>query len=249
MRNQWWPMNNTSGVTTPSAKTLMCRVEEVQYLSRDILRLFLIPAGDKHFRHRAGQYVDVVLHDGVRRSFSIANAPHVGNHIELHIRHVDGGEFSDYIFNRVGAGDSLEVVGPYGNFLLREGSLRPVIMLAGGTGFAPIKGLVEEILSSGAARPIHLYWGARSREDLYLHDLAQSWCSHPGFHYVPVLSAAGDSLWTGRRGLVHQAVIQDYPDLSPFEVYANGPRAMIQSAREVFLRHRLSDKHFYLDAV
>jgi len=241
---------DTTDVTHSSAKTLMCRVEEVQYLSRDILRLYLVPEKGLHFRHRAGQYVDVMLHDGVRRSFSIANAPHQGNHIELHIRHVDGGEFSDYIFNQAKTGDALEVAGPYGNFFLREDSLRPVIMLAGGTGFAPIKGLVEEILSTGVARPIHLYWGARTRDDLYLHDLAQSWCSHPDFHYVPVLSAAtADSPWAGRQGLVHQTVIQDYPDLTSFEVYANGPRAMIQSAREVFLRHGLPDKYFYFDAV
>lgn len=242
-------MNNASDVTTAAAKTLMCRVEEVQNLTRDILRLYLIPEAGRQFRHRAGQYVDIVLHDGVRRSFSIANAPHMGNHIELHIRHVDGGEFSDYIFNQVAAGDSLEVVGPYGGFFLREDSRRPVIMLAGGTGFAPIKGLVEEILSAGVERPIHLYWGARTRGDLYLHELARSWSDYPDFHYVPVLSADDDDGWEGRRGLVHQTVVEDHPDLHAFEVYANGPRAMIQSAREVFLRHGLPDRYYYFDAV
>jgi CDP-4-dehydro-6-deoxyglucose reductase len=240
---------NTPDATRPAAQSLACRVEKVEYLSRDVLRLYLVPQGGKHLRHRAGQYVDVVLHDGVRRSFSIANAPHKGNHIELHIRHVDGGEFSDYIFRRVKTGDALEVMGPYGSFFLRGKSRRPVILMAGGTGFAPIKGLVEEILSLGAKRTVHLYWGVRTREDLYLHALAQQWCAEPDFHYVPVLSdAADDTAWTGRRGLVHQAVVEDFPDLSDYEVYANGPRAMIQSAREVCLRHDLPEELFYFDA-
>ncbi len=230
-------------------KTLTCHVEAVESLGRDVVRLFLAPPRDTPLQHQAGQYIDIVLDDGVRRSFSIANAPHRGNFIELHIRYVSGGEFSDFLFNRLKVGDALEVRGPYGQFFLREHSRRPVILLAGGTGFAPIKGIIEHLLSAGTRRPVYLYWGARTSRDLYLHQLAQSWGEEADFHYVPVCSEpTDDAHWPGRHGLVHQAVLEDFPDLSGFDVYANGPRIMITSAREAFLAHGLPEEHFFYDA-
>lgn len=230
-------------------KTLTCRVDGVEVLTRDVIRVFLVPVHNENFRHRAGQYVDIVLDDGVRRSFSIANAPHPGNDIELHIRHVSGGEFSDFVFNRMKIGDTLRVRGPYGDFFLREESRRPAILMAGGTGFAPIKGIIEHALRTGADRSMHLYWGARTNQDLYLHHLAQSWNRQPNFSYVPVLSEADqEPHWGGRNGFVHLAVLEDFPSLRDFEVYANGPRAMVTSARRAFVTHGLPERYFYYDA-
>lgn len=232
---------------TPS-KTLTCCVEAVETLGRDVIRLILLPAHDQHLQHQAGQYLDIVLDGGVRRSFSIANAPDRGNFIELHIRYVSGGEFSDFLFNRLKVGDSLQVKGPYGGFFLREHSQRPVILLAGGTGFAPIKAIVEHLLSIGSRRPIHLYWGARTDRDLYMDRLARSWERQANFHYVPVCSdPPGENRWRGRCGFVHQAVLEDFADLRDFEVYANGPRVMITAAREAFLARGLPAEHFVHD--
>lgn len=232
----------------PPVKTLNYRVRTAEHLNPDVLRLFLSPADDRRLQHRAGQYVDVLLPGGIRRSFSIANAPGGGD-IELHIRRVRGGEFSDFIFNHLQRGDTLQVRGPYGDFFLREHSRRPVILLAGGTGFAPIKGIIEHAFNAGFDRDIHLYWGARTRHDLYLHQLARSWSARPRFAYIPVLSDTGpDSGWRGRSGPVHQTVIEDFPDMGGYEVYANGPRPLITSAREVFVRHGLPQEYFYYDA-
>lgn len=230
-------------------KTLSCHVQALETLGRDVVRLVLVPDRDRHLEHRAGQYIDIVLNDGVRRSFSIANAPDRGNLIELHIRYVSGGEFSDFLLNSLEVGDSLEVRGPYGEFFLREHSHRPVILLAGGTGFAPIKGIIEHLFSIDSRRPIHLYWGARTSQDLYMHELARAWERRENFHYVPVCSEPQQDIpWEGRHGFVHQAVLEDFADLGGYDVYANGPRLMISAAREAFLAQGLPPQHFYYDA-
>lgn len=236
-------------VTDTPHDTLPFRVEAAEFLGPDVIRLILAPADARPLRYRAGQYVDIAAPGGVRRSLSIANAPGQREVLELHIRRVGGGAFSDFVFNRLQPGTVLPVSGPYGGFFLREGSQRPVILLAGGTGFAPIKGLVEQALAGDIDRPVHLYWGARTRHDLYLHDLARSWSDRPNFHYVPVLSDdAHEPRWPGRHGLVHQAVIEDFPALGDYEVYANGPPAMIAAARRALVHHGLPERYFYSDA-
>ena len=137
----------------------------------------------------AGQYIDFVLKDGRHRAFSMANPPHDDAFIELHIRHVEGGEFTDYVFNQLEEKTVLRVEGPHGSFHLREDSDRPIILMAGGTGFAPIKGIIEHAVAEGIKRPMHLYWGVRAKEDLYLNELAEQWVATvPGFRYTPVLS-------------------------------------------------------------
>lgn len=232
----------------PADDTLPFRVETTEVLGPDVMRLFLSPARERRLRYRAGQYVQVAAPGGVRRSLSIANAPGPHEVLELHVRRVHGGAFSDFVFNRLQPGALLSVSGPYGGFFLREGSQRPVILLAGGTGFAPIKGIVEQALATDIDRPMHLYWGARTRHDLYLHELARSWSDAPDFHYIPVLSDdAHDPPWPGRHGLVHEAVLGDFPALDGYEVYANGPPGMIATARRALLAKGLPEKFFYSD--
>ena len=198
-----------------------------------------MPASEQ-FRYYAGQYVEVILKDGRRRSYSMAGAPHTGSPLELHIRHMPGGLFTDHVF---GAGatqmkerEILRLEGPFGSFFLREDSDKPVVLLASGTGFAPVKAIVEHMIHKNIQRPVSLYWGGRRPQDLYMDALAQSWTEAlPGFRYVPVVSnALQEDGWTGRTGFVHEAVMQDIADMSGHQVYACGTPLMVDAARREF---------------
>ena len=191
------------------------------------------------FRYRAGQYVEFILRDGARRSYSMANAPeNLGGPpvIELHLRHMAGGKFTDHVFGAMKERDILRVEGPFGSFFLREDSDKPIVLLASGTGFAPIKAIIEHLQAAGIERPAVLYWGCRTRADLYQHDWAvQAAAAMPTLRYLPVLSEAKPAdHWQGRVGFVHMAVMADLPDLSGHEVYACGTPAMVESARRDF---------------
>lgn len=228
-----------------------CRVSRLERLAEDVMLVELQLPASEPFSFRAGQYIDIVLADGQRRSFSIANAPHRTDSLELHIRRVPGGLFTGHVFEHMQVRDILRVEGPLGTFRLREDSARPIIMLGGGTGFAPLKGLIEHAIHLGLERPLALYWGARTPAGLYLNELAQSWQSAlPGFRYIPVVSGAcPDNGWTGRRGLAHEAVLADFADLSQHEVYACGAPAMIGAARDSFTLERgLPGDAFHADA-
>ena len=228
-------------------KKLPCRVQKLERLAEDVMRIELKLPASENFAFRAGQYIDILLADGQRRSFSIANAPHDSGHLELHVRRIDGGRFTGHIFETMMQKEILRFEGPLGSFFLREDSTRPIVMVAGGTGFAPIKGIVEHAIRLGLQRPIALYWGARRRDGLYLDVLARSWeAALPGLRYVPVLS---DEPWEGRVGLVHEAVLEDFADLSAHEVYACGAPAMIDAARARFCTDRgLPEDAFFADA-
>ena len=232
-------------------KRLPCRVHRLTRLADDVMRVELKLPGSEIFDFRAGQYIDILLADGQRRSFSIANAPHEHGYLELHVRRIDGGRFTGHVFETMKEKDILRLEGPLGDFWLREDSARPIVLLAGGTGFAPIKSIVDHAIHIGIRRPISLYWGARTRSGLYLDALARSWqTALPGLRYVPVLSdaPAGDG-WDGRRGLVHQAVLDDFADLGGYEVYACGAPAMIEAARSSFCTTRnLDEDAFFADA-
>ena len=231
-------------------KTLPCRVAKLERLNHDVMRMSLKLPATERLQYLAGQYIDVLLKDGRRRSFSIANAPHDDQFLELHVRHVPGGRFTDEVFGSLKEKAILRFEGPLGSFFLREDSNRPIILMAGGTGFAPLKGIVEHAIAEGMTRPMHLYWGARAREDLYLHDLALGWVQqHTNIQYTPVLSEPmpGDG-WEGRTGYVHEAILADHADLSEYEIYASGPPAMIAAGREQFPSHGLSLDNFYCDS-
>jgi CDP-4-dehydro-6-deoxyglucose reductase len=214
-------------------KKLPARVESLHRAAPDVMIMTLKLPTSERLQFLAGQYIDILLKDGRRRSFSLANPPHSDAFIELHIRHVPGGQFTDHVFGPMKVRDILRFEGPLGTFFLREDSNKPIIFLAGGTGFAPIKSIIEHSLHQGLTRPMTLYWGARDEAGLYLRALAEQWAREvPGFRFVPVLSEAQ---WGGRQGLVHEAVMADHPDLSGFEVYACGAPAMIEAARRDFV--------------
>ena len=230
-------------------RTLPCRVQVLEKLAPDVMRLKLRLPASERLQFLAGQYVDILLKDGTRRSLSMANAPHDDALLEFHLRNY-GGPFSTHVFTTMKEKDILRFEGPLGSFFLREDSKKPVILLAGGTGFAPIKAIVENAIHHRVDRPIMLYRGARQAEDLYLDELPRAWEKDHGIRYVPVLSeVAADDPWSGRRGLVHAAVLDDFPDLTGYEVYACGAPAMIDSARRSFCAERqLPEEAFYSDA-
>lgn len=195
-----------------------------------------LPANER-LQYRAGQYIEFLLRDGKRRSYSMANAPHLDEHITLHIRHMPGGVFTDQVFSTLKERDILRFEGPQGSFFLREDSDKPIVLLASGTGFAPIKALVEHLIHTQSTRPVSLYWGGRRPADLYMNDLCQEWAAQlSGFTYVPVVSnATPEDQWSGRTGFVHQAVMADFPDLSGHEVYACGAPIVVESAQRDFV--------------
>ena len=232
------------------------RVTSLTRAAPDVMVLRLQLPANHSFGWRAGQFVEFILKDGSRRSYSMANAPHTAkdaavNGIELHLRHMPGGLFTDHVFGVMKEKEILRMEGPMGTFFVREDSARPIVLLASGTGFAPIKAIVEHLRYKGNTRPVALYWGCRGRADLYMHDWAQAQADAlPWLSYVPVLSDAlpGDD-WRGRQGFVHLAVLQDLPDLSGHEVYACGAPVMVDSARRDFTtRAGLPDEFFYADA-
>ncbi|WP_374592553.1 CDP-6-deoxy-delta-3,4-glucoseen reductase [Aquabacterium sp.] len=213
------------------------RVSALTKVAPDVVVLKLQLPANNTFGYRAGQYVEFILRDNSRRSYSMASAPQaVNSEIELHIRHMPGGKFTDHVFGALKEKDILRVEGPFGTFFLREDSDKPIVLLASGTGFAPIKAIIEQLRAKGINRPAVLYWGARVKADLYLHDWAeQAAAEMPNLRYVPVLSDATPAdNWSGRAGFVHQAVMADLPDLSGHEVYACGAPIMVDSARRDF---------------
>ena len=238
-----------SAVRDIPIKTLPCRVQKMERLAPDVMALHLRLPASERLQFLAGQYIDILMKDGKRRSLSMANAPHDDAYLELHLRNY-GGPFSDYVFNRMKEKDILRFEGPLGTFFLREDSDKPIILLASGTGFAPIKAIIEHALFKGISRSITLYWGGRVRGDLYLNALAERWQRDHGIRYIPVLSEAlPEDRWTGRTGFVHRAVMEDLPDLSAHQVYACGSPLMVEAAHKDFTTEcRVPDEEFYSDS-
>lgn len=240
-------VKGTEGI---EVKKLPCRVQKLEKLAPDVMLLQLKLPASQPLKFLAGQYIEFIRPDNSRRAFSIASAPEVTETIELHIRLVPDGEFTGHVFEGMKEKDILRLEGPLGTFFLREDSDKPIILLAGGTGFAPIKSLVEHALHKGIRRPMHLYWGARDKAGLYLDGLAAQWAAeHAHIRYTPVLSdAPASDGWQGRTGLVHRAVLADHADLSGFEVYACGAPVMIEAAQQDFRAQGLADEAFFADS-
>jgi len=240
-----------AGLKDLTIRTLPARVEKVEKPAEDVAVLRLRLPASERLQFLAGQYVDILMAGGKRRSYSMANAPHDDAFLELHVRRTPGGAFSKFVFEDMKERAILRLEGPLGSFYLREDNDKPMILLAGGTGFAPVKAVIEHAFHQGIDRPMVLYWGARARADLYLHELPMRWqAAHPNFTYIPVLSEpAADDAWQGRTGLVHQAVLDDFPSLAGWQVYACGAPAMTDIAKKTFVEERaLPADEFYCDA-
>ncbi len=233
---------------------LPSRVISIERVAPDVAVIKLQLPANQNLQYRAGQYVEFILRDGARRSYSMANAPHLLGTppaIELHLRHMPGGKFTDHVFSAMKEKDILRMEGPFGSFFLREDSSTPSVLLASGTGFAPIKAVIERMRHKGLTRPTTLYWGGRRPQDLYMH----RWCETaaaetPHLRYVPVVSdATSDDAWAGRAGFVHRAVMDDLPDLSGHQVYACGAPIVIDSAQRDFITQcGLPADEFYADS-
>jgi len=228
-------------------RRLPCRVQRLEHLCPDVMAVFLKLPGFEPFEFLAGQYVDILMADGRRRSFSMANPPHENELLELHIRRVPGGEFTGHVFEKMQERALLRLEGPLGHFYWREDSSRPVIMVAGGTGYAPIKSMLQHVYREPAHRAVHFYWGVRTREDLY--DPRVENAHWDGFEFTPVLSEPRpEDHWSGRRGLVHETVLQDHPELSPYDVYIAGPPVMVEAARRDFHAAGLPPDRLFFDS-
>ena len=236
-------------------RKLPSRVTSISRPAADVAVLQLQLPATETFKFYAGQYVELILKDGKRRSYSMANPPHAAAALELHIRHLPGGLFTDHVFG-VGATqmkerEILRIEGPLGSFFLREDSDLSIVMVASGTGFAPIKAIIEHMVHQDIKRPVTLYWGGRRPCDLYMHALAENWAATiPNFSYIPVVSdALPEDAWTGRTGFVHKAVMQDFPDLAGHQVYACGAPIVVDSARREFVAQcHLPDDAFFADS-
>ena len=232
------------------------RVMSIQRPAADVAVLKLQLPANQSFQYHAGQYVEFILRDGARRSYSMANAPHTliesgAPMVDLHVRHMPGGKFTDHVFSAMKEKEILRIEGPYGSFHLRDDSPKPMVLLASGTGFAPIKAIIEHMQFMGITRDAVLYWGGRRPHDLYLHDWVLARCAEmPHLTYVPVVSdALAEDAWSGRTGFVHQAVLQDLPDLSGHQVYACGAPIVVDSARKDYVEKAgLPSEEFYADA-
>lgn len=239
--------------TVPSAadirpRTFTLRLVDKTLLGTEVARLLFAPTGGEAMRRLPGQYLDVLLDDGRRRAFSIANAPCADGTIELHVRRVAGGGFTGRVFDELQRGDLLRVEGPLGTFVPREDSERPMLMMAGGTGFAPIKALIEHFIELGTRRPITLYWGVRDAADLYLREVPERWAREvAGFRFVPVVSDP-ERAGALRAGLVHEALLEDHPALDDVDLYMSGPPSMIDAGRHAFVDAGLPEERLYFDS-
>ncbi|WP_020560156.1 CDP-6-deoxy-delta-3,4-glucoseen reductase [Thiofilum flexile] len=230
-------------------KTLPARVEKMRKLCHDVMELTLKLPASERLRYYAGQYIDILLSNNRRRSFSIANAPHEGQYLELHVRHVPGGYFTTHVFEQMQEKALLRIEGPLGQFYLHEVN-RPLLMVGGGTGIAPLKAMLEDLRNRSLTPRIYLYWGVRSKEDLYIEVLLKDWAARfPNLIYIPVLSEPlPTDQWEGRTGWVHEAVLQDFADLSPFDVYLSGPPPMINAAKVAFTQKGAVPEQMYSDS-
>lgn len=226
-------------------KTLPCRIDSLQPLSDDVVEVVLRTPPTSRLEYLPGQYVDMIGKDGLRRSYSIANAPREDGKITLQIRKVEQGKMSQYWFEEAKTNDLLRMEGPLGTFCLRKSNAKQLILLATGTGIAPVKAILEQLATTPKANiysHIHLYWGGRTEQDIYWQPAFESL----PLTFTPVLSRTPD--WQGRKGYIQQAVIGDGHDLSDAVVYACGSENMIHSAHEQLVAAGLNRKYFYSDA-
>ena len=232
-------------------KKLPCRVQRIERPADDVAVLTLSLPANERLQFLAGQYLEIILRDGKRRAYSMANPPQDDARIELHVRRMPGGVFTEYVFERMKEKDILRFEGPLGTFFLRQDSDKPIVFVASGTGFAPIKSVLLHAFHLGTRRQLVLYWGGRRPKDIYLDDLCRQWqAEHDNFSFIPVVSdALAEDAWLGRTGFVHRAVMEDFPDLSGYQVYVCGAPIVVESAHQEFTAQcKLPEEEFFSDA-
>ena len=231
-------------------KMLPARVDSLRKLADDVMEMTLKLPASERLNFYAGQYLEIIMRDKTRRAFSIANSPSNDEYLELHLRNVPDGVFTNHVFESMKEKAMLRIEGPFGSFYIRDTSNRPLIMVAGGTGFAPIKSILEKLIEEGDTRPVEIYWGARAKTDLYRNDLPEKWAfQYQHINYIPVLSEAqAEDNWQGRTGFVHEAVAEDFADLSGHDVYMAGPPVMINAAKEKFFDQGLPVDQLFSDS-
>lgn len=229
--------------------TYPAKIIDLTTLAPDVLLIKLkIPENIK-MNFIPGQYIDILMDDGKKRSFSLANAVYDNELLQLHIRLVEDGYLTPQLFKDYKVGDILRIDGPHGAFFYKKGKNKPLIFIAGGTGFAPVKSIVEQLIHDNSSLPINIYWGARDSIDLYLSELADSWDkSNTNIKFIPVLSQCSDDNWSGKKGYVHQTVCDDFKSLAEYDIYACGPPIMIESAQTAFKEKGLKLDNFYYDS-
>jgi NAD(P)H-flavin reductase/ferredoxin len=226
------------------------RVTAMERLAPGVMKVMLKVEDGGRLAWHAGQYINVILPDGAKRSFSFAAAPGASELVELHVRLIPGGRYTTYVFEQMKVGELVDFEGPLGAFHLREDGEKPILFVAGSTGFAPVKSMLEHAFATGMKRRMVLYWGVRRVEDLYARALVESWASrHANFTFIPVVSEPQPADgWSGRTGLVHEAILADYPDLSHHQVYACGSVEMVQAVAPAFAAQGLSPDDCFSDA-
>ncbi len=231
-------------------RSMPCRIEHMEPRAPDVMAVYLRLPQSEDFAFVAGQYIDIMLPGSRRRSFSLANPPHDAKLLELHIRRVRGGEFTQQLFESMREKTLLRIEGPLGQFWFRDASKRPALLVGGGTGYAPLRAMLRHLLERGDSRPLALYWGVRSRIDLYAEQEVREWTKqYPNLRFVPVLSdPLPDDQWTGVTGLVHMAVIGDHPQLADYDIYAAGPPAMVEAIRHEFMQAGLPADQLFFDS-
>ena len=243
-------VNEINSSSDVQIKMLPARVASLKRLADDVMEMTLkLPASEK-MNFYAGQYIEFIMRDKTRRAFSVANSPDNNEYLELHIRNVPDGVFTNHVFDSMKEKAMVRIEGPFGQFYIRDTSNRPLVMVAGGTGFAPIKSILEKLIEEGDTRPVKLYWGARAKADLYRADLAENWASqYEHINYIPVLSEAKDEdNWQGRTGFVHEAVAEDISNINTYDVYMAGPPVMINAAKETFSEQGLPVDQLFSDS-
>jgi NAD(P)H-flavin reductase/ferredoxin len=227
------------------------RVFRNELVASDVSKLTLRLANGVRAKFAAGQYLQVVLPDGQRRAFSMANAPHDNDHVQLHIRHMSNGGFTATVVPELKKGDTLQVELPHGDFCLRAASARPLLFIAGGTGFAPIKSMIDSLLKTRSARPITLFWGARNPLGIYATEVIAKWQKlRPDLRFEPVISDPIEaSAWPGCRGLVHETILESFASVKDYDVYACGAPIMVQATRHSLQTLRgLPAEQFFSDS-
>lgn len=234
---------------TVKVKLLPAKIAALRKLADDVMQMTLKLPEAETFVFRAGQYIEILLNDGRKRAFSIANPPTGGSFLELQIRHVPDGEFTGRVFEQLQEKDLLRIEGPHGSFYLRD-STRAKILVGGGTGFAPLKGMIEQEIQHDVSTPIYLYWGVRTVKDIYAKEMAEKWAAqYDNIHFIPVLSEVKESdNWEGRTGFVHQAVLDDFDDLSDFDIYISGPPPMVDAANKTFKQQGAVREQMFSDS-